>query len=119
VKFGKTITNKDSVGFGNLYTEDAVQMGPNAPQMEGRASIINNLTGALKVGISSGKLTLKVAWGDENSVTDVGVYELNAANGTQVDKYKYMAIFKRVDGQLIIVRVFWNSDLLVVALASK
>jgi len=53
---------------------------------------------------------LKDAWGDENSVTEVGVYELNAADGSQIDKGKYISIFKRVDGKLKPVRDIWNSD---------
>ena len=109
-EFATAISNKDSVGFANLYAEDAVRMGPNAPQLEGRASIVSNFAGAIKAGIGSGKLTLKDAWGDENSVTEVGVYELNAADGSQIDKGKYISIFKRVDGKLKPVRDIWNSD---------
>ena len=110
-QFATAISAKDSVGFGNLYAADAVRMGPNGPQIEGRANIINNFSGALKAGVATGKLTMVDTWGDENAVTEVGVYELNAANGTQMDKGKYISIFKKVDGKLIPVRDIWNSDL--------
>ena len=109
-EFATAISSKDSVGFANLYAEDAVRMGPNAPQLEGRASIVTNFASAIKAGIGSGKLTLKDAWGDENLVTEVGVYELNAADGSQIDKGKYISIFKRIDGKLKPVRDIWNSD---------
>ncbi len=110
-QFATAISSKDSVGFGNLYAADAVRMGPNGPQIEGRANIINNFSGALKAGVGSGKLTMVDTFGDENAVTEVGTYELNAADGTQMDKGKYISIFKKVDGKLIPVRDIWNSDL--------
>jgi ketosteroid isomerase-like protein len=116
-QFAAVISNKDSVGFANLYAPDAVRMGPNAPQIEGKANIINNFNGAMKAGIGSGKLTMVEAFGDENAVTEVGTYVLNATDGTQMDKGKYIAIFKKVDGKLTPVRDIWNSDLPVMPLA--
>ncbi|MEY4309223.1 MAG: hypothetical protein RL422_1426 [Bacteroidota bacterium] len=116
-QFATAISAKDSVGFANLYAADAVRMGPNAPQIEGKANIINNFNGAMKAGIGSGKLTIVEAFGDENAVTEVGTYELNATDGTQMDKGKYIAIFKRIDGKLVPVRDIWNSDLPVMPLA--
>jgi len=71
----------------------------------------------MKAGIGSGKLTMVEAFGDENAVTEVGTYELNATDGMQMDKGKYIAIFKRIDGKLVPVRDIWNSDLPVMPLA--
>lgn len=79
-QFAATISTKDSVGFGNLYAADAVRMGPNAPQVVGRASIISQFAGAIKAGFGSGKLTMTEAFGDENAITEIGVYELNGAD---------------------------------------
>jgi len=79
-------------------------MGPNAPQVVGRASIISQFAGAIKAGFGSGKLTMTEAFGDENAITEIGVYELNGADGNQMDKGKYISIFKRIDGKLVPVR---------------
>ena len=54
---------------------------------------------------------------DENAITEIGVYELNGADGNQMDKGKYISIFKRIDGKLVPVRDIWNSDLPVMPLA--
>lgn len=116
-QFAVTISSKDSVGFGNLYAADAVRMGPNSAQVVGRASIISQFAGAIKAGFGSGKLTMTEAFGDENAITEVGVYELNGADGKQIDKGKYISIFKRIDGKLVPVRDIWNSDLPVMPLA--
>lgn len=110
-EFAATIVKKDSITFGNLYSEDAVRMYPNRTELKGRAEIIKDFSVAVNSGIGSGKLTSKEVWGDENTVTEVGTYELNGKDGTQLDKGKFISIFKRIDGKLISVRDIWNSDL--------
>lgn len=108
-KFEASVKNKDSVAFANLFTEDAVRMGPNAVQVEGRANILKSVVEPLKV-IGSTNLTTTDAMGDEQTVTTFGTYEHFLIDGTSIDKGKYMGIFKRIDGKLVAVRDIWNSD---------
>ena len=107
--FEAVVKNKDSVGFANLYAEDAVRMGPNAPETKGKANILKSVVGPFKV-IGSTKLTLVDAWGDNQTITSTGYYEHFSPEGNSMEKGKYMGVLKRVNGKLISVRDIWNSD---------
>ncbi|MEY2792888.1 MAG: hypothetical protein RJA76_880 [Bacteroidota bacterium] len=109
LKFEDIVKNKDSVGFANLYAEDAVRMPPNAAEIKGRTNILKSVVEPFKI-IGSTNLTMVDAWGDENTITTTGTYEHFLPDGKSVEKGKYMGTFKRVDGKLISVRDIWNSD---------
>jgi len=109
VKFEEIVKNKDSVGFANLYSEDAVRMNPNFPSTEGRAAIQRSVVEPFKV-IGSTNLTMTDAIGDENTITTFGTYEHFLPDGKSLEKGKYMGILKMVDGKLISIRDIWNSD---------
>ncbi len=109
LKFEDIVKNKDSVGFANLYTEDAVRMGPNSPSIQGRSNILKSVVEPFKI-IGTTNLTMVDAWGDENTITTTGTYEHFLPDGKSVEKGKYMGVFKRIDGKLISSRDIWNSD---------
>jgi hypothetical protein len=109
-EFAAMISKKDSVGFGNLYAEDAVRMYPNRSELVGKTEIINDFSFAVSHGIAAGKLTTKDVMGDENLIVEVGVYELFGNDGAQLDKGKFISLFKRVNGKLVSIRDIWNSD---------
>ena len=109
--FETAISKMDSVGISNLYATDAKWMNPNAPSVEGRAAIVGSVGTIMRAGIGSAKLTTTEVWGDENFVTEEGVYLLNAKDGSQIDKGKYLVLWKRVDGKLMFYRDIFNSDL--------
>jgi ketosteroid isomerase-like protein len=109
--FETAISKMDSVGISNLYVTDAKWMNPNAPSVEGRAAIVGSVGTIMRAGIGSAKLNTTEVWGDENFVTEEGVYLLNAKDGSQIDKGKYLVLWKRVDGKLMFYRDIFNSDL--------
>ncbi len=109
VNFETVVKNKDSVGFSNLYAEDAVRMAPNTDEIQGRANILKSVVEPFKV-IGSTNLTMIDAWGDENTITTTGTYEHFLADGKSVEKGKYMGVLKRVDGKLVSSRDIWNSN---------
>jgi len=109
-EFAATISKKDSVAFGNLYAADAVRMYPNRPELVGKAEIVSDFSFAVSHGIGAGKLTTKDVMGDDNLIVEVGVYELFGNDGSQLDKGKFISLFKRVDGKLVSIRDIWNSD---------
>jgi ketosteroid isomerase-like protein len=109
-EFAATISKKDSVAFGNLYAADAVRMYPNRPELVGKAEIVSDFSFAFSHGIGAGKLTTKDVMGDDNLIVEVGVYELFGNDGAQLDKGKFISLFKRVDGKLVSIRDIWNSD---------
>ena len=109
VNFESVVKNKDSVGFANLYAEDAVRMPPNASEIHGRTNILKSVVEPFKI-IGSTNLTMVDAWGDEQTITTTGTYEHFLPDGKSVEKGKYMGILKMVDGKLISVRDIWNAD---------
>lgn len=109
-EFAATITKKDSVAFGNLYAADAVRMYPNRAELVGKAEIVSDFSFAVSHGIGAGKLTTQEVMGDDNLIVEVGVYELFGNDGAQLDKGKFVSLFKRVDGKLVSIRDIWNSD---------
>ena len=116
-EFAATITKKDSVAFGNLYAADATRMYPNRTELVGRAELVADFNFAVSNGIGSGKLTTKEVMGDDNLIVEVGVYELFANDGAPLDKGKFIALFKKVDGKLVCIRDIWNSDAPAVPMA--
>ena len=86
-------------------------MNPNAPSVEGRAALVSHISQQLKAGIASAKLNTVEVWGDENYVTEEGNYQIFTKDGTQIDKGKYLILWKRVDGKLMFHRDIYNSDL--------
>ena len=100
-EFAATITKKDSVGFGNLYAADAVRMYPNRNELVGRSEIVSDFNFAVNNGIGAGKLTTKDVMGSD---------DLFGNDGAQIDKGKFISLFKRVDGKLVSIRDIWNSD---------
>lgn len=109
--FETAISKMDSVGISNLYATDAKWMNPNAPSVEGKVALVSSVGAIIRAGIGSAKLTTTEVWGDENFVTEEGVYLLNAKDGSQIDKGKYLVLWKRVDGKLMFYRDIFNSDL--------
>jgi hypothetical protein len=86
-------------------------MNPNAPAVQGRAALVSQISLVLSEGIGSAKLNTTDVWGDENYVTEEGNYVLNTKDGSQVDKGKYLVLWKRVNGKLMFFRDMFNSDL--------
>lgn len=109
VNFESVVKNKDSVGFANLYAEDAIRMPPNASEIQGRTNILKSVVEPFKI-IGSTNLTMVDAWGDEQTITTTGTYEHFLPDGKSVEKGKYMGVLKRIDGKLVSVRDIWNSD---------
>jgi len=109
--FETAVSKSDSVGFASLYTTDTKWMNPNAPSVEGRAALVSHISQQLKAGIASAKLNTVEVWGDENYVTEEGNYQIFTKDGTQIDKGKYLILWKRVDGKLMFHRDIYNSDL--------
>ena len=110
-RFEDAVVNSDSVALVNLYTDDAKWMNPNAPSVIGKQALTSELSKLLNAGIGSAKLNTTDVWGDENYITEEGNYVLNAKDGSQIDKGKYLVLWKRVDGKLMFFRDMFSSDL--------
>jgi ketosteroid isomerase-like protein len=93
-----------------LYAEDCVLMPPNFELATGQAAVRETFGGMIAAGLTGGLDTIKaVAAGGVGYHT--GTYWLKDANGTTIDRGKYMEGWQKVGGEWKIVHDIWNSDL--------
>ena len=111
-EFAAMVSQGDSVGLANIYTTDGKLMGANMPVAAGRSNIQSAFSGMFnamgKMGI---KLTTIEVWGDENAVTEEGTFSMSDKDGKEIDKGKYLVVWKMEDGKWKLFRDCWNSDL--------
>ncbi len=100
----------DSIGIGNLYTQDARIMMSGAPSISGIENIQATFSGMIKSGISKVNLRTIEVWGTEDLITEEGAYSLFAGEA-EVDKGKYLVLWKKEDGNWKLFRDILNTDL--------
>ncbi len=113
--FMDIMSKNDSVGVANCYTADAKFMAPNGPALVGRKSIQTGFSGLINAGISQIVLTTTNVWGDETVLAEEGAFTLGTKGGKQVDKGKYIVVWKKEDGKWKLFRDCFNSDLPIMA----
>jgi ketosteroid isomerase-like protein len=100
----------NSIGIGNLYTQDAKIMMSGAPSISGIENIQATFSGMVKSGISKVNLRTIEVWGTEDLITEEGEYSLFAGEA-EVDKGKYLVLWKKEDGNWKLFRDILNTDL--------
>ena len=106
----KDIISGDSTAAGNDYSKDGKLMGSNMPLISGQKNIASFWGAFSKMGADLTLNTTEV-WGDENYITEEGVYEIKAKDGKQLDKGKYIVLWKKEDGKWKLHRDISNTDL--------
>lgn len=109
--FGELVKKGDSTGIANLYASDAKVMGANMPAASGKAAIQSAFSGMLSMGIAGAILTTKDVWGNEAIISEEGTYSLSDKSGKEIDKGKYIVLWKMEDGKWKLFRDCFNSDL--------
>jgi uncharacterized protein (TIGR02246 family) len=105
--------NADAIA--NLYTEDGVLLPPGASARQGKAAILEFVTGMIAQTSPAGQ---KMQFGE---VTGVGIsgdlawlsgtFAVNDASGMAVDKGKFLSVYRKENGNWQMVRDIWNSDM--------
>jgi len=109
-EFVKLVAAADSVGLGNLYAQDAKFMMNGAPAIIGRKDIQSTFSGIINSGITNADLRTLEIWGSEDLITEEGEYSLFVGE-KEVDKGKYLVLWKKEDGKWILFRDIINSNL--------
>ena len=101
----------DSVGLASCYGTDGALLLNNMPAVKGQANLVKAWGGFINSGIGAIELNTTEVWGDENYITEDGSYVLKAKDGTQLDKGKYLVLWKKENGKWKFHRDISNSDL--------
>ena len=103
---------RDAAGITSLYAADAVVMPPNAEPIEGREAIHSFWQTVLEenAGVTGQLETVEVHDMGEVAV-EVGSYVDTGPDGEHVDHGKYVALWKKVDGEWKIIRDIFNSSM--------
>jgi ketosteroid isomerase-like protein len=110
-KIADFIAKGDSVAMADAYSKDGKFMGNNMPSIAGKDKLLSFWGGFFKLGVGSLTLTTLEVWGDENFITEEGLFEVTLKDGKQADKGKYIVIWKKEDGSWKLHRDMSNTDL--------
>jgi uncharacterized protein (TIGR02246 family) len=108
--FGAAIAAGNAAGVAALYTDDAVAMPPNGEAVTGRPAIEKAFQGMIASGVKEVVLTAKEVEAHGDTATEVGAYSVKDAAGKELDRGKYIVVWKRVQGQWKLHRDIWNSN---------
>jgi uncharacterized protein (TIGR02246 family) len=108
--FGVAIAAGNAAGVAALYTDDAVAMPPNSETVTGRPAIEKAFQGMIASGVKEVILTAKEVEAHGDTATEVGAYSVKDAAGKEIDRGKYVVLWKRVQGQWKLHRDIWNSN---------
>lgn len=109
-KFSELFAAKDSAGVANLYTEDAKFMMNGSPAIKGREEIKAVMSGFINADFTRVDLKTIDVWGTEDLLAEEGELKLYKGD-TEVDKGKYIVLWKKVDGEWHLFRDIFNTDL--------
>jgi ketosteroid isomerase-like protein len=65
----------------------------------------------MNAGVSKIELNTIEVWGDENFITEEGLFEIKTKDDAQIDKGKYLVLWKKEDGKWKVHRDISNTDL--------
>lgn len=101
----------DSIAVGNAYTIDAKILYADAPVVVGRAKIQTQWAKSINNGANHLKITTLEVWGDENAITEEGIYEFKSKENKSIAVGKYIVIWKKEGGKWKLHRDMANSDM--------
>lgn len=83
----------------------------NMPSMQGKDKLTTVWGSSIRAGVSKIELSTTEVWGDENYITEEGLYVIKTKDDVQIDKDKYIVLWKKEDGKWKLHRDISNSDL--------
>jgi ketosteroid isomerase-like protein len=109
LNFGEEIKRGDSVALASHYASDAVVMPPNSDAVTGK-NIVGLWGGALRMGVKDFKLNITDITGGGDVYAETGTYEMFGADNKSMEKGKYVAVWKKYNGNWKMYRDIWNSN---------
>jgi ketosteroid isomerase-like protein len=109
--FAAAFAKGDAAAIAKMYSADARVFAPNADVIQGAEGIQKLWKGAMDMGVKSVKLQATEVETHGAVVHEVGSYSMHAADGKQIDRGKYLVIWKREGNAWKLHRDIWNTSM--------
>ena len=118
-EISKYMQNGDSVSMALAYSSDGSAMFANMPSIKGKDNLTAAWGGLIRAGMSNIELTTVEVWGDDHYLTEEGLFVIKTKEGVQIEKGKYLVLWKKEDGKWKLHRDMSSSDLPVATTSSN
>lgn len=110
-KFSAGAAKGDAAMIASVYSSDAEAFPPNADVVRGRAAIQKLWQSVLDSGITGFELMTRDVESAGDLAYESGTYTLKTKDGNVADRGKYCVVWKRVQGQWLLHRDIWNTNM--------
>jgi uncharacterized protein (TIGR02246 family) len=100
----------DAAGVAALYTENGQVLPPNRDLVEGKEAIQAFWQALLDMGIKEVRLKVVDVESHGDTAIEVSKYTIHGDEGQELDKGKYIVIWKNKEGQWKMHRDIYNSN---------
>jgi uncharacterized protein (TIGR02246 family) len=110
-KFVAAFNKQDATGVAAAYSPDANAFPPNSPIVKGRPAIQKMWQDVITSGITSIAIATTEVESAGTIAYEAGTYELKTKDGKVADKGKYCVVWKKLNGQWMLHRDIWSTDM--------
>jgi uncharacterized protein (TIGR02246 family) len=110
-KFMNGAAKGDASLIASTYTADAEAFPPNSDVVRGRPAIEKLWKAVLDSGINAFELVTTEVASQGNLAYEVGTYAMKMKDGKVADRGKYCVVWKRINGQWLLHRDIWTTNL--------
>lgn len=111
LEFVAFFNKSDSEGLASMFTIDGESMEPNELPIYGRDKIQAHYAQVMKAGTNKLTLVTVGLWGTVDLLAEEGDYTIVDKDGQELDKGKYIVLWKIEDGKWKLFRDCYNSNL--------
>ena len=101
----------DAAGLADLYTEDGMLLPAGIDIIKGRKGIESFWQNIMDMNIKQARLQTIEVEHLNNTAIELGYYTLSGKGGLEMDKGKYVVIWKRDQGQWRLQKDIWTTSL--------
>ena len=110
-EWANAIIGGDSAAMVNHYMQDGKISPPNSEPVISRSHITAFVSQIMKYGIKEYHHETSELYGNEDNLIEEGNYFIGDGKGNFIDQGKYVAIWRKVDGDWKIYSHIWNTNL--------
>lgn len=109
--FTAALAKGDAAALAGMYTSDAQVLPPNSEVVRGADAIQKVWQSAIEMGAKSMKLESTEVEAHGTMAHEVGSYAVHGADGKELDRGKYVVIWKREQNAWKLHRDIWNTSM--------